>query len=58
MALWELQCLDQLDEEIGHENPDCDFCEAKKLDNWYRNDDDDETMCVPCIWKRNETEGK
>jgi len=53
MALWELQCLDQLDEEAGHENPNCDFCGAEKLNSWYRNDDDDETMCVPCIWKRN-----
>jgi hypothetical protein len=50
MALWELQAQVQFqDDEVSN----CDFCDTKKLDTWYYNEDDNEVMCVPCVWKRN-----
>lgn len=52
MALWELQS----EVQFPNDSPtNCDTCKVEKLDAWYYNEDNNETMCVPCIWKRNET---
>jgi hypothetical protein len=52
MALWELTST------VNDEATNCNFCGTKNLSTWYADNDNNKSMCVPCVWKRNEREGK